>query len=410
LLSPQIVYNANDVILEWDQLSFLNYLTISNDIKLTQNQTSVARALDSIANSKATNDVQLVNYLDYLSNLTNQLPIAFNEISPDQLSSMMMGAFAVMDAQGDEFLKRATELHTDYEAMYDAQLRHRAVSTNAFDHFVDKTWDLYWDLPVNVVNVQGDENAEGYGLTTAGVTIGGDGKLNDHTYLGGSLGYLSTGAGLEDGGSMTLNTFDANLYGTWFDGGLYLEGLLGVDLNSYKTKRDAIEGTADGSAGGFAWTGLLGGGYDFKNGPWAIGPQVDIQYLSAGVSPFTENGSISSLHIFSQDETDFHTLASVDVHYHWLAGTWTYVTPEFSLGWRHDVMPDSLPVSAQFAGGQGSAFTVYGPKIGSDSAVSTLGLSIQWRPSFNTFLNLTFQLGRTGYSAENVNLGMRFYF
>ena len=410
LLDYHLDYNATNVILDWQQLSFINYLTISNNVQLTQNQRTIAKALDSIANSKATNDVKLINYLDYLSNLTNGLPAAFTQISPDQLNSMVMGAFAVMDVQGDEFLKRADELRMDYQAMYKAKWRHLAVSTNAFDAYVDKTWDLYWDLPVNVVNIQGDDNSSGYSLTTSGVTIGGDGKLNDHTYAGVALGYMSTGAGLENGGDMSLNTFDTQLYGVWFDEGLYLEGMIGMDINSYSTKRGAIEGTATGSASGFAWTGLIGGGYDWKNGPWAIGPRLDAQYLSAEAGSFTENGSVSPLRISSQSADDFHTQFSLDTHYNFLTGRWTYITPSFSLGWRHDFMTTPLPVTAQFASGQGNSFTVYGPKLGSDSAVSTLGLSVQWNPAFNTFLNLTFQLGRGGYNSENVDLGMRFYF
>lgn len=410
LLDPQLIYNQNDVVLEWEQLSFVNYLTVSNNVKLTRNQMAVAKAVDSIGNSKATNNVKLVDYLDSLSNLTNELPAAFTQISPDQLNSMIMGAFAVMDVQGDEFLKRADELRTDYQSMYDAKWRHMAVSANAFDKYVDKTWDLYWDLPINVVNIQGDENSAGYSLVTSGVTVGGDGRLNDHTYAGLALGYMGTGAGLENGGSMSLSTFDTELYSAWFDQGFYLEGMIGADINSYSTKREAIEGVANGRASGFGWTGLLGGGYDYKNGPWAIGPRLDAQYLSANAGSFTENGSISPLHIFSQNADDFHTQFSIDLHYHYLAGRWTYITPEFSLGWRHDFMTSPLPVKAQFASGQGNAFTVYGPKLGSDSAVSTLGLSVQWTPAFNTFINLTLQLGRSGYNAENINLGMRFYF
>ena len=45
-----------------------------------------------------------------------------------------------------------------------------------------------------------------------------------------------------------------------------------------------------------------------------------------------------------------------------------------------------------------------------DSAVASLGLSVQWLPSFNTYLNLTLQMGRSGYDSQQINAGVNFSF
>ena len=58
-------------MLFWQQQSFVNYLTISNNISLRPNQASVAAALDTIGSSTNDTDKDLLGYLDDLSDLTN---------------------------------------------------------------------------------------------------------------------------------------------------------------------------------------------------------------------------------------------------------------------------------------------------------------------------------------------------
>jgi outer membrane autotransporter protein len=414
LLNPTLANNLTNVILEWEQQSFLTFLQASN-VTLTRNQKAVAKALDSIANSTATNDIHLINTLDYYystnsSELTNNLPAAFSQISPDQLTSMQVAAFANMDSEGNRFLKRANELRADYRAMYSAAWRRYAVSTNAFDTFVDKPWDMYWELPVNFVSLKGDQNAAGYDITSVGVTVGADRRVTDHLYLGGAVGYAGSSASLDNGGSMDMDTVNLQLYAAWFDKGLHFEGMIGGDFDSYKTKREILGDTASGDTTGIGWTGLLGGGYDWEQGPWKFGPQLAVQYMSVNVNEFTESGSLAPLRISSQTPDAMHSQVGMDVSYRYLKGRWTYITPSASLAWRHDFQYTQPSLDAKFASGAGDSFTVYGPELGKDSVVASAGLSIQWKPSFNTFINLTAQMGRTGYNAENLNLGMRYSF
>lgn len=45
---------------------------------------------------------------------------------------------------------------------------------------------------------------------------------------------------------------------------------------------------------------------------------------------------------------------------------------------------------------------------GSDSIVASLGVSVQWVPAGNTFLNLTLDVERSDYDSESLNAGVRF--
>jgi outer membrane autotransporter protein len=183
---------------------------------------------------------------------------------------------------------------------------------------------------------------------------------------------------------------------------------LGGGINSYDTSRQSLQGKAKGSTEALVWTGLLGGGYDWQNGPWSFGPQAFVQYESASIDSFTEKGSLAPLNIKSRTVDALYTQLGATVRRRAnLPGTWTFVTPEASIAWRHDYLDNSMPVSAQLASGAGNVFTVHGPKLGSDSLVGSLGVTVQWVPAFSTYFNYVAQLGRTGYEAHTINAGLR---
>jgi outer membrane autotransporter protein len=415
LLNPQLFYDPNDITLKWQQLSFVSFLAASNGIKMTANQSAVAHAVDSIVGSTAPNDVALVNALDYVPDPTNELAAAFDVISPAQLTSMQVASFANMDAQGNEFLNRASELRTDLPQMYKSrfisQMPPGERLSPDFDQIVSNSWNLYAEVPIGFVGVNGDANADGYNITSHGVDVGADSLLNQHTYVGGSIGYANSGAGLDGGGSVDVDTLNLQGYAVWFAGGAYVEGMIGGNLNSYSTKREAIQGVADGKTDGTGLTGLLSGGYDWRYGPWQLGPQLTVQYMMTSINDFTETGSISPLHIQSQNQDAMHSILGLNLRYNWfVSDSWTIITPEADLGWRHDWMGNDLSINSQFASGAGNTFTVNGPDMGSDSMAASLGVNMQWQSSLSTYINYSFDVGRTAYNMQSFTMGLRLSF
>ncbi|MGC3956909.1 MAG: autotransporter domain-containing protein [Verrucomicrobiota bacterium] len=411
LLTEKLVYDSDSVTLAWDHLSFVSFLTYSN-VTLTANQKSVAVGLDSIISSTDTNDIALINHLDYLDNLTNSLPEAFDQIAPEELTAMIVASFSAMDAQGNQFLKRIGDLQSDYQRMYQQTLGRHTSTRAAFDAYVNKSWDLYFELPVNSASVASDANASGYDLSSGGFTIGADRRLSENLIVGGGINYLQTSADPANGGSVDVDTLSLQAYATWFDAsGLHFEGMLGGGVNSYETQRQALGGVASGSADGFGFTTLIGGGYNWESGPWQFGPSLALQYMNASIAEFTESGSLSPLRIASQSEDAAHSQLGFRLRYRYqIADSWTFITPEISLAWRHDFMDGSIALDSQFASGAGSTFTVTGPELGSESVIIGLGCAVQWKPELNTYLNLTLQRGRDGYDAQYLNLGLRYSF
>lgn len=411
LLSPELVYTNDRVTLIWEHMSFVSFLAASN-VSLTMNQTAVATSLDALLTSTDTNDIALINHLDYQSDLTNSLPKSFDQIAPEELTAMLVASFMVMDAQGNQFLKRIGDLQSDYRRMYHATLGQRTKTKAAFDAYVNRSWDVYFELPFNSASVSGDANAGGYDLSANGFTLGADRRVTEHIMVGGALNYLISSGDLASGGSVDVDTVSAQIYATWFDhAGLHFEGMLGGGLNSFETQRQALNGVAAGDTDGFGFTTLIGGGYNWENGPWQFGPSVALQYMNASIKEFTESGSLSPLRIDSQSEDALHSQLAFKLRYrHLFPDSWTIITPEIQFAWRHDFLDNSISLDSQFASGAGSSFTVTGPEMGSESIIVSLGCAVQWKPSLNTYLSYTIQSGRDGYDSKFLNLGLRYSF
>ena len=403
LISPMLTYNTNDVTLTWAQQSFVPFAN-------TRNQKAVARNLDAISSSTSTSSVQLIQYLDSIPDPTNNLPTAFDQISPEELTALYTISLAGMDAQGNQFLKRASELRAGYRGLY-IDLYNANFSSGSSTQEMDKPWGVYLEAAGQFVNVEGDNNAKGYYLSGGGITVGIDRRVNDQLVLGGALSYLSSDVGLNTNGDITGDSGIAQLYAVWFHQGFHFEGMLAGSTTSYDTKRGGLQGTAKGSTDGTAWSGLLNGGYDWQSGSWSFGPQAGIQYESADFDSFTEKGSMAPLKIESQSADALYSQVGAVLRYRAnIPGTWTFITPELDLNWRHNFSDTTLSLKSRLASGDGGAFTVYGPDLGSDSFVGAIGVNVQWNPTFSTYVNCSLQTGDGGYEAEYVYGGMRFGF
>lgn len=418
LLSAQLSYNTNNVTLKWTQQSFLNFLTNAG-LTLTPNQLAVARGLDSIASSTDSNDVRLLARLDNVSDLTNNLPMGLDLIAPEELTALFSMAFADMDAHGQRFIRRVNELSMDYNRLYADVLNtyypsgpgttqtESATQTQVFNTPEDKLWNLYGELIGGAGDVGDGKSSGGYDLENGSVVIGADRLLGRHFVVGVAANYGIGKADLAYGGEIDSEYVGGQLYGVWLNWPWHVGAMIGGGYNSYDTTRQAIDGTANGSVDGYSWTAMLHAGYNLRSGNWTIGPQASLQYMSVSINSFTETGSLAPLQIESQSAEALHSQLGVRVRYtHNFEHTLTFLMPEVRLAWRHDFLEQELELESRFPSGAGDSFTVRGPKQGRDSVVASVGVSMQWNPSINTYVNFVTQLGRDGYSMSTLNLGV----
>jgi uncharacterized protein with beta-barrel porin domain len=400
LITANLAYNPSDVTLTYGQGSFLPFAR-------TPNQRAVARNLDTISSSTSSSSVALIQYLDYISNPTNSLPKAYDQIAPEELTALYAIPLAGMDAQDNQLLKRASELRAGYRGMYiDLYNVNAAVGNEA--QIADRPWGVYLEGIGQFVNIDGNSDVQGYNLTGGGITLGADRRINDQLVLGGAVSYLNSDASLTQNGSISAESGLAQIYAVWFRQGLHLEGALGGSMTSYDTERQGVNGYAKGSTDGTGWNALLDGGYDWRQGSWSFGPQLGVQYESATFDSFTEKGSLAPLKFGSQSQDALYTQVGAAVRYRGnVTGTWTYVTPELNLAWRHNYSDPTYSMKSRLASGDGNSFTVNGPDLGSDSFVGNLGITIQWTAAVSSYVNGTLQYGQNGYTAEYFSGGLR---
>ncbi len=418
LLTNRLYYTSNAVALKWEQLSFVHYLTNAG-VTLTPNQMAVARALDSIASSTDSNDVRLLERLDNVPNLTNNLPLGFDLIAPEELTALFSITFADMEAQGYRFLRRLSELRVDYNRLYADVLNtyypggqsagqgEAGQQTQVFSTPEDKLWSVYAEVIGGAGDVGDGKSSGGYDLESGSVVVGIDRRLGRQFVVGLAGAYNKSKADLPYDKEIEADGFAGQLYGAWLYWPWHVGAMVGGGYNSYDTSRDAIDGTAKGSVDGYSWTAMLSGGYEMRSGNWTIGPQASVQYVSASIDSFTETGSLVPLQIESQTVNALHTQLGVRVRYtHNFEHTLTFLMPELYLAWRHDFLDQQIEIESRFPSGAGDSFTVRGPKQGRDSAVASIGVSMQWNPSINTYVNFVTQLGRDGYNMSTLNLGV----
>jgi len=400
-------YLANSFLLEVDQGSFVPFAE-------TYNQRQVAKGLDSIAFSAGADE--LIEYLNGQS--WHRLPRDFDLIAPEELGAMFDLTLGALWVQARNVEQRLRDLRAGgwaglgglaifdpAGALDPKDVDGKAVLVDEADIEGPGDWNLYAMGAGEVVGVSDTRNARGYDIDTLGITIGADRRLGDHFALGLALGYLGSEADLEGAGHVDVNGGMATLYGTWHDGGLHVDGAVGGGINSYDTRREGLEGRPRGSTCGTEFDALLGGGYDFRIGAFAFGPDVAVQYGYAEFDAFEETGSLAPLDIQSNDSESLLTRLGIRGAAEFLCGG-IRVRPQAAVAWQHECLDDERSIDSTFADATGDVFNVRSPSTGRDAVTVGGGVFVQWSRTLSTSIFYHGELGRSRYSAHSLSLGV----
>lgn len=409
LVKAEIVYDANNVYLSFDQGSFLQFARAHG---LTPNEIAVAGGLDSAAGSPGL--TALFGFLDNepLENLPGDLAL----ISPDKLTEIFDISRAHADVQGANIENRLAD---DRSETGDNGVTVGLVvgdgkssvdkNVTTVDAHRENRWGLFMAGSGEFIHANGDGNAAGYDFTTGGITLGADYRVNNHLVAGLMMGYANTASTLGSNGSLHVNAGRLGLYSTLYGNGLYLNAMAAGGYNSYDTHRLGLGGIARGSTQGGEFDGLLSSGYEARQGHFRFGPVVSLQYTYVGIDGFNEAGSLAPLNVVSQSQGSLRSKAGFRVAYDWKVRGVT-VTPGVSAGWQHEYLNSAFALDSQFANGAGNIFTVRGPAFGRDSVVVNAGVSVQWTPRIGTYLYYDGELGRKNYQLNAVTGGMKLSF
>ena len=398
-------------------------------ITLTPGQTSLAGALDRVLSDKRQFDV--LTYLD--SQDINALPHLLDLIAPEELTSIFTLGRVQFDTEVFSVQQRLADIRAtpaseeapipqrvgkeivpmgdgksvvpkgdgkSVLSMGNDTARSRMPTKDRWGFFVTETGDF--------TSLGDTSNANGFDLKSYGTTVGVDRLIGEHFVLGLTLGYNHSDVDLSGGGRLNSDGAKVALYAMYHDGGFWMEGLIGGGVNSYDSRRTALNGTAHGSTNGTQLDAHYGLGYDVKLGGFTVTPMASMLFTSVGIDSFDERGSLQPLHIESQTESSLRSRVGVRVAYTAKVGA-ARVTPSIGAQWQHEFLDNELSLDSRFANGAGGVFSVPGPKVGRDSALVTGAVNVAWS-RYSAYVACQADLSRTNYESQTVLAGLRVSF
>ena len=224
LLDARVVYEANDVALEFALGSF-------NVGGLTPNEKAVANGLNSAAN-----DPRAMALITFLENEPiGNLPHDYDLIAPEELASIYEIGFSQAVAQNNNLQRRMDDIRAgsngfcangfapqvsgkDYSKESDGKMSLPDKNTHdVYTPAPDNRWGVFATGSGDFVNVGNDDvNAHGYDITTGAFTVGADYRLCDHFAIGIDGGYSGSRADLIDDGRVEVDGGKIGAYATFF--------------------------------------------------------------------------------------------------------------------------------------------------------------------------------------------------
>ena len=358
------------------------------------------------------------------------IPGALDLLSPEELTSIFTTGFAVEDVQLGNIEHRLWDVRHGATGFSDsgfAVTHNRApidvkdVQSMGGKEVVggkevissepvaepDKRWGFFISGSGEWVDLQSTSIARGSSFETGGVTLGVDYRVTDHFVLGTAFGYANTSTDLSLGGRLRSDSGKGSLYGTYYDQGFYVNGIVGGGYGSIDTRRLTVGGFARGDTNGTDFDALIGTGYDYHIGGWSFGPIASLRYGRVGLDGFAEEGALGSLLFDSQSEDSLKSAIGLQISYTAQIGR-IAVTPIVSAQWEHEYLTSTSSIDAGFT--SANSFTVQGPHIGRDSLLLDVGFSAQLTPRVGIFSYYTGELGRENYSVHSISGGFRVSF
>jgi uncharacterized protein with beta-barrel porin domain len=214
---------------------------------------------------------------------------------------------------------------------------------------------------------------------------GGLDRLLAPNFLAGvTVGY-TTGTQWVSGfsGQSATNTVQAGIYGSFFQGPVYLDGMASYAYSTNQMWRNIAipnlqQRTAQGLTGANQFFGQLEGGYRVDLGGTAmafITPFARLQGYTGTQNGFMETGAQSlSLTVAAQTTSSLRSVIGAQLGGSMDLGWRDRLYAQLRLGWSHEYADVSRPVTASLAGAPGFLFTTYGASPRRDGAV--VGLSM----------------------------------
>ncbi|MFO1084743.1 MAG: autotransporter domain-containing protein [Reyranellaceae bacterium] len=375
-LQPTLSYDANNAYLT---LQIGGFAAAAQ----TPTQAAVGAALDAGA-PNATGDFATIlgtiaslnssQVLPFLTAISGQNYSAFSN-SMVQSAQLFMNNFA-LQVGGGSIGPRTTGGGAGRVALAEA-------CTVACQTFTPPPWGA-WGGALGGTGTVGAGTASGSTTYNVGGFAAGLDRLLTSNFLAGvTVGY-TTGTQWVSGfsGQSSTNTFQVGLYGSFFEGPFYLDGMASYAYSTNQMWRNIAipnlqQRTAQGLTGANQFFGQLEGGYRITLGGTAMAfvtPFARLQGFTGTQNAFTETGAQSlNLSVEAQTTNSLRSVIGAQIGGSMDFGWRDRLYAQLRLGWSHEYADVSRPVTAALAGAPRFLFTTFGATPTRDGAV--VGLS-----------------------------------
>jgi autotransporter-associated beta strand protein len=415
IVVPTVIYQSNAVVIEGVQGSFLE---LSQHMKFSTNETAVASALDRVAGDKGL--APMFVFLD--SRRLEQLPEQLDKIAPTDVGSVFRLGVSLSDVQSNNIQRRTSDIRAGTSGFtaagfqtggngpgYAGGLQGPDGNDGKVQAAPDRRWGTFITGVGDFLHVGSTDNARGYNLTTGGMTVGADYKVNDNLAVGVNAGYVGTDSPLTGDGRLRVNGGRAGVYGTYWDHGFYGDVAASAGYNNYDIRRAGLQGDTRGSTQGAEADVLVDAGYDYRMDALTIGPTASFEYTYLGMDGFSESGSLAPLRYANQHQNSERLTLGVRASYDWKIGN-VLVRPEAQIAWQREFGPRQDTIDASFESSAAGPFSITDTRIGADSLLLGGGVAVLFNPRTSTYIYYDAALLRKEYSSQSVTGGFKLNF
>lgn len=195
---------------------------------------------------------------------------------------------------------------------------------------------------------------DGYSYDSMIFSGGYDRMLGDNLLAGISAGYAETEAEYKDVGDSdsTLESYTLGMYGSWFEDGWYVDGILAGAYNEYDINRQlsAMGATAESSPSGYSLFAKTEAGYRFDIGGYGLTPIASLEYTRFHQDGYTESGAgAANLIIDDMDSNFLESGIGGKFDRTWVTDSF-HIIPEVSLMWMHEWLNQSRDITYSMTG------------------------------------------------------------
>jgi len=273
-----------------------------------------------------------------------------------------------------------------------------------------------------------DAYTSGYDLDGWRLTLGGDYRVRENFILGLFGSYSSSSIDYQlNKGNMDMDGWGLGAYGTYYmEGGVFFEGTLGYDSNSYDLKRRIdysienqgvmtdVRQTAKSSPEADVFYASLGGGYQIDAKSWTLTPALSLNYIKNDIDSYRESmsnpsapGGSLAVAYDSQDYSSLTSRLGVTVAKAISSETGVFV-PQLSLDWVHEYLASQDVLNASFVNDlSNTPLLITTTKPDHNYFDLGVGVSGQFAQGFSAFLSVNTLLGYDDLTSYSITGGLR---